>query len=60
MFLEKPSCIRELKQLANSLSSADLNLKECIIKIKEIINAKNVDDTQKVHKIKELCKDHGK
>lgn len=60
MFMEKPSCIKELKQLANSLTIIDIDLKECIDKIKCIVSTKDIDDSQKVLKIKELCKEHGK
>lgn len=60
MFMEKPSCIRELKQLANSLTIVDVDLKECMAKIKDIVSTKEIDDSQKVLKIKELCKKHGK
>jgi hypothetical protein len=58
--MEKPSCIRELKQLANSLTGIDIDLKGCMDKIKNIVSTKDIDDSQKVLKIKELCEEYGK
>lgn len=60
MFMEKPSCIKELKQLANYLVGDYPDLKDCMCKIKDILENKDINDTQKVLKIKELYKEHGK
>lgn len=60
MIMEKPSCIKELKRLAYSLGNFDIDLRECIGKINDIIIIQDIDDSQKLSKIKELCKKYGK
>lgn len=60
MFMEKPSCITELKELANSLTDLDMAATACIAKVKEIVNSDDLSAAQKIIKLKEICKDHGK
>jgi hypothetical protein len=58
--MEKPSCINELKQLANSLTEKETDAIECVAKVKEIINNTELTTKEKLIKLKDLCKDHGK
>jgi hypothetical protein len=58
--MEKPSCIRELKQLAHSLTSNDTETAKCIIKVKEIVNCDDLSSMEKIIKLKEICEEHGK
>lgn len=60
MFMEKPSCIRELKQLANSITERDTEATVCIAKVKEIVNCDDLSSTEKIIKLKEICEEHGK
>ena len=60
MFMERPSCIRELKQLANTLTAKDNEVAVCIAKVKEIVNCDNLSPVEKIIKLKEICKEHGK
>lgn len=60
MFMEKPSCIRELKQLANSIIEKDTEATMCIAKVKEIVNSDDLSSTEKITKLKEICEEHGK
>ena len=60
MFMEKPSCIRELKQLAYSLTSNDTETAKCIAKVKEIVNCDDLSSIEKIIKLKEICEEHGK
>lgn len=60
MFIEKPSCIRELKQLANTLTAKDTEVAACIAKVKEIVNCDNLSSMEKIIKLKEICEEHGK
>ena len=54
VFKDKPSCIDELKELAQSLSDRDTLLKSDYKTIKSIINNKDLNNTQKIKKIKTL------
>ena len=54
VFEDKPSCIDELKKLAQSLSDRDTLLKSDYKTIKSIINNKDLNNTQKIKKIKTL------
>jgi diphthamide synthase (EF-2-diphthine--ammonia ligase) len=58
--MEKPSCIRELKQLAHSLTSNDTETAKCIAKVKEILNCGDLSSTEKITKLKEICEEYGK
>lgn len=53
--MNKPSCINELKDLANRLSDRDLSLKERMKKVKVIINCEESSEKQKLQKIREIC-----
>jgi len=55
MLMKKPSCIGELKELADKLSDRDVSLKSCFTKVKTIINCSETTETEKVKKIKEIC-----
>jgi hypothetical protein len=58
--MEKPSCINQLKRLAGNLTSMDESLYSCITKVKEIAYDDDLTPSEKITKIKELCKEHGK
>ena len=58
-FKDKPSCIKELKELATSLSDRDTILKKDYKTVKDIINDLKLTNTQKINKIKSLI-DGGK
>ena len=58
--MEKPSCISQLKDLADSLSDRDVNLKKCMSAVKKIIHNDELTDEQKVEQIKTICKKNGK
>jgi hypothetical protein len=60
MIIEKPSCIKELKQLANSLTDKDAKAAVCITKVKEILKNDDLSSAQKIAKLKEICKINGK
>jgi len=55
MLMDKPSCIAELKELANSLTDRDVSIKACYAKVKSIINCTETSPEEKVLKIKEIC-----
>jgi hypothetical protein len=58
--MEKQSCISQLKDLADSLSDRDINLKKCMSSVKKIIHNDDLTDEQKVEAIKTICKKNGK
>ena len=58
--MEKPSCISQLKDLAESLSDRDINLKACMQAVKKVIHNDDLTDEQKVQEIKTICKKNGK
>lgn len=58
--MEKPSCISQLKDLADSLSDRDINLKKCMSAVKKIIHNDELTNEQKVNEIKTICKGYGK
>jgi len=60
MFMEKQSCISQLKDLADSLSDRDINLKKCMSSVKKIIHNDDLTDEQKVEAIKTICNKNGK
>ena len=60
MFMEKPSCIRELKHIAHSLTVKDTEAVTCIAKVKQIVNSDELSSAEKITKLKEICKEHGK
>jgi len=55
MLMSKPSCIDELKDLAEKLSDRDMSLKSCFKKVNSIINCKETNDKEKIKKIREIC-----
>jgi hypothetical protein len=59
VFKNKPSCIKELKELASSLGDRDTILKKDYKAVKNIINDSNLSNAQKINKIKFLI-DGGK
>lgn len=59
-FMEKPSCIKELKRLANVISSDDGYSVSCMNRVKQIIDNEALSSTEKIIKLKEICKEHGK
>jgi hypothetical protein len=56
--MEKPSCIKKLKQLANTLTNKDVEATDCIEKLKAVIDNDNLSANQKILKLKELCKNY--
>lgn len=60
MFMGKPSCIAQLKELTDSLSDRDVNLKKCMSSVKSILNNDELSDEQKIAEIKTVCKSYGK
>ena len=54
VFKDKPSCIDELKELAESLTDRDVILKKDYKTVKGIINDSNLTNAQKIKKIKSL------
>lgn len=59
-FMEKPSCINKLKDLADSLSDRDVNVKKCMAKVKEVLHDETLSESQIVDKLKEICNTYGK
>lgn len=60
MLMEKPSCIKELKRLSNSLTEMDAAATVCIAKVKAIVNNDDLSSKEKLIKLKEICDEHGK
>lgn len=58
--MEKPSCISQLKELADSLSDRDINLKACMQLVRKVIHSDDLTDEQKVQEIKSICNKNGK
>jgi len=54
IFSEKPSCINELKELADSLADRDVLIKKDYKLVKTIIHDKLLNNAQKIKKIKSL------
>ena len=59
MFMEKPSCIKKLKQISETLLS-QTPIDECINDIQSVLNMKTTNDNEKLFKIKEICVRYGK
>jgi len=59
MFMEKPSCIKKLKQISETLLS-QTPIDECISDIQVVLNMKTTNDNEKLSKIKEICVRYGK
>lgn len=57
-FMEKPSCIKELKRLSDVISLDDYAM-VCMNKVKEVINSEALSPTEQIIKLKEICKEHG-
>ncbi len=55
MFMEKPSCINQLKELASSFASTGIEY-NYMNKVKEIIDNNDLSATQKIIKLKEIFK----
>tara|TARA_R100001591_G_C4263702_1_gene160475 strand:+ start:99 stop:284 length:186 start_codon:yes stop_codon:yes gene_type:complete len=54
----KPSCIQDLKELVNTLTDRDVNIKNHLVCIKNIVEDKKIKcDTAKIKKIKQILKD---
>jgi hypothetical protein len=54
VFKDKPSCIDELKELADSLSDRDTLMKSDYKTVKSIIHDANLSNAQKIKKIKTI------
>ena len=53
----KPSCIEDLKELVDSLTDRDVNIKKHLNCIKSILEDKSIKtDTIKIKKIKQILK----
>lgn len=57
MFSNKPSCIKELKELAKNLTDRDTLMKEDYLLVKSIIHCNKLNNTQKIKKIKTIIED---
>lgn len=59
--MEKPSCIKELKKIALSLFD-DPRTEEavCLDQIKTVFSLTQLTDSEKLLKIKQICKENGK
>lgn len=61
MFIEKPSCIKELKRLASDLVGYDpINETGCINQIRNVLTLHHLKDKEKLLKIKEICNEYAK
>lgn len=58
--MEKPSCINQLKDLADALTDRDVNLKKCMSNIKKILHDDSLSSDEIVEKLKDICKTYGK
>lgn len=58
--MDKPSCINQLKDLADSLSDRDVNIKKCMKKIKEVLHNEELTSDEIVSKLKDICNNYGK
>ena len=58
--MEKPSCIKELKRISTSLFD-DPRTKEavCLDQIKTVFSLTQLTDSEKLLKIKQICKENG-
>jgi hypothetical protein len=58
--MEKPSCIKELKRIATNLFD-DPRTEEaaCLDQIKNVFNLTQLTDSEKLLKIKQICKENG-
>ena len=54
MFSEKPSCIRELKELTAKLADRDTLMKKDYRLVKDIIQDTRLNNEQKITKIKNI------
>lgn len=59
-FMEKPSCIAQLKDMVDSLCDRDVDLKKCLTSIKQTVNDKTLSTEEIVIKIKDIYKSYGK
>jgi len=59
-FMDKPSCIDQLKDLADSLTDRDVNLKKCINHVKEILYNEELTPDEMVSKLKVICNNYVK
>ena len=61
MIMEKPSCIKEIKRLTGKLfTETPDNQATCISDITDVINSAQLNDNEKLSKIKQLCDGYGK
>jgi hypothetical protein len=58
--MEKPSCIKELKRISTALFD-DPRTKEaaCLDQIKTVFSLTQLTDSEKLLKIKQICKENG-
>lgn len=59
-FMEKPSCINKLKSLADSLIDQDVDLKECMSKVKKTLHDESLTSEEIITKLKDICNTYGK
>jgi hypothetical protein len=58
--MDKPSCLDQLKDLADSLTDRDVNLKKCMKHVKEILHDEKLNSDEIVSKLKDICNTYGK
>lgn len=57
---QKPSCIKEIKRLTGKLlNTSPVDHSFCLDNIKFIINTDELNDNQKLSKIKQICDSYG-
>lgn len=58
--MEKPSCIKELKKIATNLFEDPQQSEiKCLNRIKHIFTLTQLTDSEKILKIKQICKENG-
>lgn len=58
--MERPSCIKEIKKLTYNLVNFPTNHNLSINDIKKVINTKELNNDEKLSKIKQICDNYGK
>jgi hypothetical protein len=58
--MDKPSCLDQLKDLAESLTDRDVSIKKCMKKVNEVLHNEELTSDEIVSKLKDICKNYGK
>jgi len=54
--MDKPSCLDQLKDLAESLTDRDVSIKKCMKKVNEVLHNEELTSDEIVSKLKDICK----